>query len=83
MYDEEKINERLLSAIDNFEIIDKKVFGEILPHFYEGYKKRWIQNGYWETVKDPFYITKYFKYFDSINELKNVGVMGLTIKKVK
>lgn len=83
IYDEENINKRLLSSISDFEIIDKKVFGEISSDFYNEYKKRWIKKGYSETVKDAYYISKYFRYFNSINELKGTGVMGLTLKKIK
>jgi len=81
-YDDEKIEERLLSSIDNFEIVEKKVFGEIINGFYNEYKMRWEKSGYWETVKDPYYISKHFKYFPGINELNGLGVMGLTIKKL-
>lgn len=81
-YDDKKIEERLLSSIDNFEIVEKKVFGEITSGFYDRYKKRWEKSGYWETVKDPYYISKHFKYFPGINELNGLGVMGLTIKKL-
>ena len=55
-YDQEKIEERLLSSIDNFEIVDKKIFGEETDGFYDEYKQRWLKSGYWETVKDPYYI---------------------------
>ena len=81
-YDDKKIEERLLSSLDNFEIVEKKVFGEITSGFYNEYKKRWEKSGYWETVKDPYYISKHFKYFPGINELNGLGVMGLTIKKL-
>ncbi len=81
-YDDKKIEERLLSSIDNFKIIDKKVFGETSSDFYNGYKQRWIKNGYSETVKDSYYISKYFRYFNNINDLKGIGVMGLTLKKI-
>jgi len=82
LYDEENINKRLLSSINNFKIIDKKVFGETSSGFYNGYKERWIKNGYLEIVKDVYYISKYFRYFNNINELKGIGVMGLTLKKI-
>lgn len=81
-YDDEKIEERLLSSINNFEIVEKKVFGEATNGFYDEYKKRWKKSGYWETVKDPYYISKYFKYFPGIKDLTGLGVMGLTIKKL-
>lgn len=83
IYDEENINKRLLSSVSNFEIIDKKVFGEISSDFYNSYKKRWIKKGYSETVKDAYYISKYFRYFNSISELKGIGVIGLTLKKIQ
>jgi SAM-dependent methyltransferase len=81
-YDDKKIEERLLSSLDNFEIVEKKVFGEITSGFYDEYKKRWKNTGYWETVKDPYYISKHFKYFPGIKDLTGLGVMGLTIKKL-
>ena len=81
-YDDNKIEERLLSSLDNFKIIDKKVFGETSSDFYNGYKERWIKNGYSETVKDSYYISKYFRYFNNINDLKGIGVMGLALKKI-
>ena len=72
----------MLSSLHNFEIVEKKVFGEITIGFYDEYKKRWKKSGYWETVKDPYYISNHFKYFPGINELNGLGVMGLTIKKL-
>lgn len=81
-YNDKKIEERLLSSIDNFEIVEKRVFGEITNGFYDSYKKRWVKSGYWETVKDPYYISKNFKYFPDINDLTSLGVMGLTIRKL-
>jgi len=81
-YDDKNIEERLLSSLDNFEIVEKKVFGEIINGFYDEYKMRWEKSGYWETVKDPYYISKHFKYFPGIEDLTGLGVMGLTIKKL-
>ncbi|NNG26022.1 MAG: class I SAM-dependent methyltransferase [Ignavibacteriaceae bacterium] len=81
-YNDKKIEERLLSSINNFEIVEKKVFGEITNGFYNTYKKKWEKSGYWETVKDPYYISKHFKYFPGIKDLTGLGVMGLTIKKL-
>jgi ubiquinone/menaquinone biosynthesis C-methylase UbiE len=82
-YDDKKIEERLLSSLNNFEIVEKKLFGEITTGFYDDYKKRWEKYGYWETVKDPYYISKQFKYFAGIKELTGLGVMGITIRKLK
>ncbi len=83
IYDEQKIKERLLSSINNFEIISKEIFGTTNEEFYNEYKKRWVNYSYWETVKDPYYITKYFTQYSDITHLVDIGVMGLTIKKVK
>ncbi|MBT8379906.1 MAG: class I SAM-dependent methyltransferase [Ignavibacteria bacterium] len=83
IYDDQKIRERLLSSIDNFKIISKEIFGTDNKHFFNEYRKRWIKYSYWETVKDPYYITQYFTYFNDIKDLKDIGVMGLTIKKLK
>ena len=82
VYDKQKIEERLLSSIDNYEIISKKVFGVIEKGFYSEYKKRWIKFSYWETVKDPYYISNKFSYFNDIDDLEDIGVIGLTIKKL-
>lgn len=82
IYDNQKIGERLLSSISNYEIISKKVFGSTDIKFYVEYKKRWMKFSYWETVKDPYYITTKFAYFNAINELEDIGVTGLTIKKL-
>jgi SAM-dependent methyltransferase len=81
IYDSDKIKERLLSSINNFEIVEQKVFGETLEGFYNRYKTKWIKYGYWETVKDPYYIANFFNYFPNIDELVGMGVMGLRIKK--
>lgn len=82
IYDNQKIGERLLSSISNYEIISKKIFGSTDIKFYSDYKKRWMKYSYWETVKDPYYITTKFAYFDDIGELEDIGVTGLTIKKL-
>lgn len=83
IYDDETMKSRLLNQIDNFTILDKEIFGEINPTFYSDYEKRWKQNGFSETVKDPFYISKYFKRFKSTDELPGVGVIGIAIRKTK
>lgn len=83
IYDKQKIEERLLSSIINYEIVSNKVFGAIEKDFYSEYKKRWMKYSYWETVKDPYYISKKFSYFSEIENLEDIGVLGLTIKKLK
>lgn len=82
IYDDQKIKERLLSSISNYQIISKKIFGCNDSKFYSEYKKRWTKYSYWETVKDPYYITTKFSNFNDINELKDIGVIGLSIKKL-
>jgi SAM-dependent methyltransferase len=81
IYDADKIKERLLSSIKDFEIVEQKVFGESSEEFYNRYKTKWIKYGYWETVKDPYYIANFFDYFPNIDELPGMGVIGLRIKK--
>lgn len=83
IYDEQNIEERLLSSINNYEIISKKVFGVTEKEFYSEYKKRWMKYSYWETVKDPYYISNKFSYFPEIENLEDLGVLGLTIRKLK
>ena len=70
------------SKESNYEIISKKVFGVTEKNFYSEYKNRWMKYSYWETVKDPYYISKKFSYFPEIENLKDIGVLGLTIKKL-
>lgn len=82
IYDQQKIEERLLSSINNYEIISRKVFGCKEKSFYQEYKNRWIKYSYWETVKDPYYISTKFDYYNDIDELADIGVIGLTIKKL-
>lgn len=51
--------------------------------FYSDYQQRWLKFGLFETVKDPYYISKNFKYYDSISELPGMGVIGLAMRKKK
>lgn len=83
IYDKQKIEERLLSSISNYEIIQQKIFGVKQKSFYSGYKGRWMKYSYWETVKDPYYISTDFSYFNNINDLLDIGVIGITIRKLK
>ena len=66
IYDNQKIEERLLSSISNYEIIQQKIFGVKKKEFYSEYKKRWMKFNYWETVKDPYLISNNFSYYNDI-----------------
>ena len=83
IYDKRKIEERLLSSISNYEIIQQKVFGVNKKEFYSEYKERWIKFNYWETVKDPYYVATNFFYFKDIDDLEDIGVIGITIRKLQ
>jgi len=83
LYDKQKIEERLLFSLSNYEVINKKVLGVNEKNFYTEYKKRWLKYSFWETVKDPYYIINKFSYFDDIDDLNDIGVIGLTIRKLK
>lgn len=83
IYNKAKIEERLLSSINNYEIISTKVFGCTENNFYMDYKKRWIKYSYWETTKDPYYISANFSYFNDISDLTDIGVAGIAIRKLK
>ena len=83
IYDEKAIKNRILSTLNNYEISEKKIFGEKNSTFYVDYKERWMNKDYFETVKDPYYISKYFKEFESTDQLPGIGVMGLSIRKMK
>jgi SAM-dependent methyltransferase len=83
IYDKQKIEERLLTSISNYEIIQQKIFGAKEKEFYSEYKERWIKFNYWETVKDPYYIANKFSNFNDIDDLEDIGVIGITIRKLK
>jgi len=83
IYDKQKIEERLLFSISNYEIIQQKVFGVKEKSFYSEYKELWMKFNYWETVKDPYYISTNFSYFKDIDDLEDIGVIGITIRKLK
>lgn len=83
IYDEISINERLLNKISDFTILSREIFGESESGFYQSYSKRWEKNGLRETVKDPYYISKYFKKLDSFNQIKDSAVIGITLRKDK
>lgn len=83
LYDERSIEERLLNKISDFTILSKEIFGESEAGFYKFYSQRWEKNGFSETVKDPYYISKYFKKLDSFDQIKDSAVIGLTLRKDK
>ncbi|MFZ1517638.1 MAG: class I SAM-dependent methyltransferase [Ignavibacteriaceae bacterium] len=83
IYDETSIKNRLLNKITDFTILSKEIFGESESGFYQSYSERWKKNGLSETVKDPYYISKYFKKFNSFDHIKDSAVIGITIRKDK
>lgn len=83
VYDEKSIKERLLNNIQDFTILEQRIFGEIEHGFYSKYSERWKKKGLLETVKDPYYISKYFDYLNTFNEIKESAVIGLTLRKDK
>ncbi len=83
VYDEASIKERLLDKITDFTILSMEIFGESESGFYKSYTNRWEKKGLSETVKDPYYISKYFKKIKSFNEIKDSAVIGLTLRKDK
>lgn len=83
IYDETSIKERLLNKISDFTILSKEIFGESESGFYKSYSERWKKYGLSETVKDPYYISKYFKKLDSFDQIKDSAVIGITLRKDK
>lgn len=83
LYDETSIIERLLNKISDFTILSKEIFGERESGFYKSYLQRWEKNGLRETVKDPYYISKYFRKLDSFEQIKDSAVIGITLRKDK
>lgn len=83
IYDQESINKRLLDKISDFTILSMEIFGENRQGFYNSYSKRWKDKGLRETVKDPYYISKYFKKIQSFDQIKDLAVIGMTIRKEK
>ena len=83
VYDETSIKERLLDKISDFTILSKELFGESESGFYRSYSERWKKNGLSETVKDPYYISKYFKKLNSFDQIKDSAVIGISLRKDK
>jgi ubiquinone/menaquinone biosynthesis C-methylase UbiE len=83
VYDENSIHERLLNKITDFTILSKQIFGETISGFYNTYVQRWKKKELCETVKDPYYISKYFNKIESFDEIKESAVIGLTLRKDK
>lgn len=83
VYDQANMDKRILSPGKSFEIYQMRIFGEKENGFYTDYQKRWLKYGLFETVKDPYYISKHFKYYESISELPGIGVIGLALRKKK
>ena len=83
VYDKKSIKERLLNNIQDFTILEQQIFGEIEYGFYSKYSERWKKKGLLETVKDPYYISKYFDFLNSFDKIKESAVLGLTIRKDK
>jgi len=83
VYDETSIQERLLNKISDFTILSKELFGESESGFYKLYSDRWKKKGLRETVKDPYYISRYFKILDSFDQIKDSAVIGIALRKDK
>ncbi|MCU0342227.1 MAG: class I SAM-dependent methyltransferase [Ignavibacterium sp.] len=83
VYDEKSITEKLLNNIQDFTILEQQIFGEREHGFYSKYSERWKKKGLSETVKDPYYISEYFKKLDSFDQIKDSAVMGITLRKDK
>jgi ubiquinone/menaquinone biosynthesis C-methylase UbiE len=83
VYDESSIKERLLDKIKDFTILRHEIFGESKSGFYKSYLKRWEKNGLRETVKDPYYISKFFTKLQTFDQIKDSAVIGLTLRKDK
>jgi SAM-dependent methyltransferase len=80
-YDQPTIDKRILSMVPGHEIVNTEIFGEIEEGFFEEYEKRWITRGLWETVKDPYYMSRCMRYYDSTDDIRGMAVLGITIKK--
>jgi len=63
--------------------LSKELFGESETGFYKLYSDRWKKKGLRETVKDPYYISRYFKMLDSFDQIKDSAVIGITLRKDK
>ena len=75
--------ERLLNKITDFTILSMQIFGESETGFYNSYTMRWKKKELRETVKDPYYISKYFKKIESFDKIKDSAVIGITLRKNK
>ncbi len=79
-YDTNTIKCRLYDSI-GIEPSVIEIFGEKQPGKFIEYEKRWLKFGIEETIKDPWYIVKDYKYFTAIDVLPGIGVCGLVFEK--
>lgn len=77
------IKERLSNNIQEFIILELKIFSETEYGFYSKYFEQWEKKWLLETVKVPYYISNYFGYLNSLYDIKKYAVIGLTLKKNK
>jgi ubiquinone/menaquinone biosynthesis C-methylase UbiE len=73
--------QKQLSEIIGEQPVTMQIFGEKVKGTFAEYEKRWMRTGLNETVKDPYYISKDYKLYDSIEKLPGVGVCGLIFQK--
>jgi len=80
VYSQSSIDGRLSAAI-NVKPLFSRIYGEKNYGFYRSYEARWMQHGLKETVKDPYYISRHFSEFQSIDKMPGLGICGLIFKK--
>jgi ubiquinone/menaquinone biosynthesis C-methylase UbiE len=80
VYDPAAIKERLVDVIGS-EPVKTAVFGEKVEGTYFAYEQRWLKKGIEETIKDPLYIAKQYRLYNSIDDMPGRGVCGMIFEK--
>ena len=80
-YDEETIRSRLTNQLENYDIVQKALYGERVACFFHEYEQRWIENGLDETIKDPYLMSRHMKKYSTIKEMPGLGIIGLCLEK--
>ncbi|MGD2184190.1 methyltransferase domain-containing protein [Lusitaniella coriacea] len=79
-YDTRALQERIFKPLDTT-LLSLEVFGENKAGSFDEYIQRWLAFGIDETIKDPYYIARDYRFFESIEMLIDVGVCGLILQK--
>ena len=80
IYDADTLQTRLIESIGT-QPERMEFLARLGRAFFFAYEQRWIKYGLYETVKDPWYVHRYYRNFSRGEVLHGLGVVGLTFRK--